>query len=240
MTDLFHRIEKERKAWTPNNPLPDSEHSHWADTVSRCLALTNLEPAVADFIKDGLDSCDKVKLAPAIKSLKRNIQDEEKHEIALTRYKLAMSNYNSMFEQEAQGIINRWTSLTDNPITTAAVLENGVFFVILPIYANAGSISLRITSNSISNDEALHVRSHRAAAQLLGAKPSKALNQLRRDTISWIGASLKDDGAKWDLDRLMRNSDSLMARGISDFVETKTTSVIAPFEVKNETMDAYA
>jgi hypothetical protein len=238
--ELFDRIETQRKVWQPNNPASMSEYALWADTVSRCLALTDLEPAVAEFITEGLDSPDTEKLQPAIRTLRRNIEDEAKHELALTRAKAAMTNYSSSFEDEAVDLIKAWKSLPDNPITTAAVLENGVFFIVLPIYSQFGGTSLRITSASISADEQLHVRSHRAAAQLLGAKPSKALNALRKHTVDWLASSLIADGASWTKDRLMRNSDSLMKRGISDLLETRVANVNAPFELSNLAMDSYA
>lgn len=237
---FFDRIEAERKSWQPNNPTPFSEKALWANTISRCLSLTDLEPAVAEFIAQGLDKSDQSKLQPAIRSLKRNIEDEVKHEIALNRAKAAMINYNSQFETEANELIKAWKQLPDNPITIAAVLENGIFFLILPIYSQFGGASLRITSASISNDEQLHVRSHRAAAQLLGAKPSKELNSLRKTTVEWLSKSLIEDGASWTSDRLMKISNNLMKRGVSDLVETRVTNVNAPFELSNLSMDSYA
>lgn len=236
---FFNKIESQRRSWNPNNPAPSSETCLWPETISRCLALTDLEPAVADFIRSGLDTNDLNVLAPAIGSLKANITEEVRHELAFTRAKTALKDYDNSFEPEAQQLISAWKSLPDNPITTAAVLENGVFFVILPIYATAGSTSLRITSASVSIDERVHVQVHRAAAQLLKAKPSKKLNELRKATIDYIGSSLVADSATWDKQKLQRNSDLLMTRGVSDLLETQVVNVNAPFELNNCSMDSY-
>jgi hypothetical protein len=230
-----------RRAWQPNNPAPNSETSKAPLTISRCLALTALEPAVREFLQEGLDRSDMSKLGPAISTLRRNQEDEVKHELALTRAKHAMVDYTPAFEAEADNLISRWTELTDNPITKAAVLENGVFFIILPIYNMFGSPSLQISSNSISGDEIIHVQSHRKAAQLLGARPSKELNNLRIDTVAWISATIGEEtGGKWTLERCLKNSNSLMSRGISDLLETQVGSQLAPYELAGTMIETYA
>lgn len=234
------KINSQRRSWQPNNPSPKTETAKWSDTISRCLALTDLEPAVAEFIQLGLDRSDATKIQDLIPTLQTNITDEIKHETALTRAKQSLKNYNSEFEFTAKQLISRWRSLSDNPITIAAVLENGVFFIILPLYSLGGSASLRITSNSISQDERIHVQSHRAAAQLLKAPPSKQLNKLRVETIDWLSDSLLCDRSHLTKDRLLANSQRLMQNGVSDLIETQAASVNAPFELSNNTLDKYA
>lgn len=233
------KLQNKRRQWSPNTPPPNSETCLAPKTISRCLSLTKLEPLVAEFITTGLNKADKYKLGEApVAALSRNIEDEEKHEIALTTNREALSNYTSEYENDAQSLIKAWAELPDNEITKAAVLENGVFFIILPIYSLFGSTSLRITANSISGDEILHVQSHRKAAQLLGAKPSKQLDQLRLSTVEWLAQDIGSE-TDWTLDRCITNSTSLMRRGISDLLETQVAAVNAPFELKNTTLEKY-
>jgi hypothetical protein len=197
---------------------------------------------VADFITNGLSKADLSKLDPgAIETLRRNIEDEEKHELALNRAKAAMVDYDPSFESEAQEIIQAWKDLPDPEIVKAALMENSIFFLILPTYSNFGGAALRITSNSISADERIHVISHRTAAQQLGIRPSKAINKLRKDTVKFLFTDLEEEvGAKWSLDRMMKNSDNLLKRGITDLVETAVGTVLAPFELSNSSIDSYA
>jgi hypothetical protein len=231
-----------RKEWQPNNPAPNTDVTLAPDTISRCLSLSNLEPLVKQFISDGIDRQDRSVLGEgAIEALQRNMADEDKHELALTRVKQSLIDFSSTFEVEADQIINQWADLPDHPITKAAVLENGVFFIVLPLYSLFGSASLRVTANSISADEVIHVKVHRQAAKLLKAKPSTALNKLRQDTVAWLSKDLSEaNDPKWTQDRCLRNSASLMTRGISDMLETQVATVMAPFEVKNTTLDVYA
>lgn len=234
-------LNSRRRSWQPNTPKPNSETSKASATISRCLALTNLEPAVATFITTGLDRQDSSRLSSEmVKTLKRNIEDEAKHEIALTNARNAMLDYDSSFETEAENICKEWLELVDNPIVAAAVMENSIFFLILPIYSLYGGSSLRQTAADISQDERLHVQSHRQAAMDLGVKPSKALNKLRLKTVEFISQDIEELGVNWSLDRMIKNSNSLLQRGISDLVETKSAGVNCPFELSNANISSYA
>jgi hypothetical protein len=237
----WETLNKRRRVWAPNNPPIQSETSLAPKTISRCLALTSLEPLVSAFITEGLDKADKTMLGnAAIATLQRNIEDETKHELALNQCKAALTNYSPEFEYEADQIIKAWAELPDNEITKAAVLENGVFFVVLPIYSTFGSCSLRISANSISGDEIVHVQSHRRAAQLLKAKPSKQLDNLREYTVEWLSQDIAECRNKnWTQERCIRNSESLMKRGVSDLLETRVASVNAPFELRNTSLERY-
>lgn len=229
-----------RRIWQPNNPPPLSETSKAPDTISRCLSLTALEPAVARFINTGLSRSDSSKLDPElVATLLQNVKDEERHEVALTRAAAALVGRVDHLIA-AEQLIQAWEDLSDNPITKAAVLECGVFFVILPLYSQFGGASLRITSASISGDERLHVISHRAASQAIGARPSRALDKLRRDTVAWISETLGYEvGGNWSKDRMVANSDTLMKRGVSDLGESRVANVNAPYEISNNSIESY-
>jgi hypothetical protein len=238
--DLF-KLNAKRRSWEPNNPAPMSETAIAPITISRCLSLTPLEPAVAAFLKEGLSRSEAAFLSPElVATLERNIEDEVRHELALNRATAALK-VKLDFTAQAAEFIAAWEALPDNPVTKTAVLECGVFFVILPLYQQFGSPSLKITSASISGDERLHVNSHRYAAQQLKAPPSKQLNALRRDTVAWLAQDLwLEMGGNWTTDRMVNNSDSLMSRGVSDLVETQTVNVNAPYEINNRNLEQYA
>jgi hypothetical protein len=234
----WNELENRRRVWAPNTPAENSEVCQAVETISRGFALTDLEPQVALFIKEGLDLADAAKIAPAKRTLLRNIEDEVKHEIALNAARKATSNYDPQYEAEAKEIMDAWKSLPDSPIVTTAVLETAVFQPLLVLYARFGGISLRVTALDISGDERLHSISHRQAAMMLGTKPSKKLNNLRIDTVAWLAKDLNEGG--FDQARLLKNSELLQRRGISDMIETRANSVYAIMEMPTTSLSAYA
>jgi hypothetical protein len=233
-------VTSRRRNWSVNDPKPASEKTLAPKTISRGLALTDLEISVKDFIQDGISRRDAQVLTPQIQAvLLRNVEDEDKHLIALTRAKKALTDYDDSFENEARQIIAAWNECEDHPITKAAVLELGCFFPLLGMYNMFGSVSLGISSRSISSDEMIHSTTHRVAAQLVGARPSKALNKLRLDTVAWLGENLEEETPTMTKDRLLQNSNRLIKTGKSDLVETSSYSVLAPFEINNNSFDSY-
>jgi hypothetical protein len=235
----WNGVSSRRKSWEPNDPKPSSEASRAPLTVSRGLALTNLEISVQDFVLDGLDRADSQVLSGIVReTLLRNVEDEVKHEIALSRAKSAMKNYDSSFESEGQEIIKAWNDLDVNLILKTAILEVGIFFPLLGMYSMFGGTSLGISARSISADESIHASTHRVAAQLLGARPTKALNILRLETLDWLGTNLGEE-THITKDRLIENSDRLIKTGKSDFTETQSYVVLSPYELSNSVVDSY-
>jgi hypothetical protein len=236
----WNGVSSRRKSWEPNDPKPLSETSRAPLTVSRGLALTNLEISVQDFVLDGLDRSDSQILTGVVReTLLRNVDDEVKHEVALSRAKLAMKNYDSSFESEGQSLIDAWNALDVNPILKTAVLEVGVFFPLLGLYSMFGATSLGISARSISADESIHASTHRVASQLLGARPTKALNKLRLETLDWLGSDIGDE-SYMTKDRLIENSNRLIKSGKSDMTETSVYTVLSPYELSNSVVDSYA
>jgi hypothetical protein len=234
-----------RKDWKPSNPLVNSEFSRCPKTISRMLNLIPLEMEVQKFIIEGLNKPDVQKLGDQsdfiINNLFRNSQDEDTHELALTRCKLAIKNYDHSQENIATSIINQWRDLSDNPITCAAALEAGLFFLILPFFNNYGTGSLRITANSISEDEQKHALQHKLVAKMLQARPSKQLLTLLQETVIYISEDMAEEtNGKWNVDRSLRNSANLLQKGVSDMVDTKSAIMNAAFEISNANLPSYA
>jgi hypothetical protein len=236
---VFETIDAtKRKAWLPITPTADEIVIDGAvDTISKCFALRILELPVKSFILDGLSRPEASKIGEdGVACLIRNSEDEDKHDIALTNCLKVFKNYNPAFEQEAQNILNAWASLEDNPITITACLENGLFFVILPLYRKFGGPSARTTALDISADEVNHVMAHRTASEMMGFKPSRKLDNLRKATCDWLVKDLTAD----DPDVYRRSSDNLMYKGVApELAFTKSYTVPAFFEHRSDNLPYY-
>jgi hypothetical protein len=238
---FYAQVEKNRKVWSPIEPVkseagvPGSE-----DTLSRCFSLKALEIPVKDFILDGLARSESQILGEEGKaSLLRNTIDEEKHDIALYNCIKVFSAYNKDYERLVAPIVEAWINHPDHPITKAATLENGIFFVVLPIYRQFGGEAARMTSLDISADERNHVQLHRYAAKELGYRPSKSLDNLRKATVDWLVEKFEVPG--YNKEVFLKASDSLMYKGITSELDfTRTSTVPAFFERRSDTLPSYS
>jgi len=238
---IFKQVQNKRKQWNPISPTTNEYAIEGAeDTINRCLALRLLELPVKDLILDGLSKIEKGLIGKlGVETLLRNTLDEDKHDTALNNIVKVYPDYDSKLENEAKIILKAWLSHIDFPITKVAVLENGVFFVILPIYRFLGGSALRKTAFDISADEVNHVQSHKEAAKLTNNRPSKSLDQLRKDTVAWLLQNL--NLKSYTKDKFMKASDDLMYRGITDELNfTQTYSQIAFFETRNTNLPTYS
>lgn len=240
----WERVESRRRSWEPANPKPNSEVCDFPDcekmvqVLSRCLALTPLEPAVAKYLDEGIDRVDLFKVSDgAINTLRKNILDEERHEMALNRVASSWINYDASVEKEAEQIISAWDNNTSHPILKTFLLEQGVFMLILTAYSRFGGFSMRLASQDISLDEVRHASSNRAVSMLLGLKPDRLTFDLVEQTVRWVFDGLDHRG--FDTDRMLLNSKKLLRSGKSDFNETAEGVVYAPFEIPKDTQSGY-
>jgi hypothetical protein len=241
MTTIYQEVNSKRKQWLPIEPKTiDKADSSAYDLLSRCLSLRLLELPVRDFINDGLSRKDITSIGEEGKAaLLRNTDDEERHDIALNNCVTVFQDYDPTYEKQASTIVNAWNVHPDHPILKAAVLENGIFFMILPLLRRFGGASLRTTSVDISADEIGHVILHRHVSQELGYKPSTSLDKLRKATVDWIAGSFSHP--QITADKLRSASDNLMYRGIAPELDfTKTFQVPAFFERGNDTLPYYS
>ncbi|MGL5923711.1 ferritin-like domain-containing protein [Chroococcidiopsis sp.] len=237
---VYQKANLARKEWKPVSPTRLESCTNGAeDTLSRCLALRVLELPVKTLILDGLERTEKALLTEeAIETLLRNTQDEERHDTALANCTAVFSNYDSSYEEEANAIAQRWMDHPDHWATKVATLENGVFFVILPIYRQFGGPSLRVTSVDISSDERIHVQTHRHTAKLIGRRPSASLDRLRQDTVAWFLERFKVPG--FSAASFQKASDELMRKGITQELDfTKSYQLPAFFERDNKSLPYY-
>lgn len=238
---FYQDVAQRRKEWTPVSPkTQETCEEGTSSLISRCLALRQLELPVKGLILEGLSRKESNVLGEeGKKELLRNTLDEERHDTALNNCVSVFTDYDKSYESEVTLMVDAWDKHPDNPILKAAVLENGVFFVVLPLLRRFGGSALRTTSIDISADEICHVMLHRYSAQLLGSKPSKSLDNLRKATIDWLVRDFSH--SQIDADRLRKASDDLMYKGVSNELDfTKTYQVPAFFERSNDSLPYYS
>jgi len=237
---FYQDVAKRRKEWVPIKPTAtEYAEEGTTDLLSRCVALRALELPVKDLILEGLSRKEAALLTEEGKAeLLRNTLDEERHDIALNNCVAVFGDYDASYEKEVDAIVKAWEEHPDSPILKAAVLENGIFFMILPLLRRFGGAGMRTTSADISADEICHVMLHRYAAIQLGHKPSESLDQLRKATVDWIVRSFAHP--QISAERLHTASDNLMYKGVSDELKfTQSYQVPAFFENSNTVLPYY-
>lgn len=237
---FYTEVDTRRKAWQPVSPIQQEFAVKGAEnTVSRAFALRLLELPVKEFIIEGLSRADSQGLGEDGKAcLMRNTQDEERHDTALNNCVSVYADYNKQDEVTAKQILAAWNSLEDHPILKVACMENGVFFVLLPILRQFAGPSARTTALDISADEVLHVQSHRYASKELNQRPSLKLDNLRKATVAWMVEKLNVAG--YTKEQFMKASDNLMYKGIAPELNfTKTYTVPSFFEKNNSVLPYY-
>jgi hypothetical protein len=145
-------------------------------------------------------------------------------------------------EEEALRIREAWISHPDHTVLKALVAERALFFVLLPFFRFNGDAGLRTVSADISRDEQVHVAANSLVCRELGLTPSPSLDKLRKATINWVVAPLKQSTNKF-LDKRfwLDASDRLMYEGKApELSDTKRARMPAFFEHANPNLPQYA
>lgn len=236
---IYQQVQNRRKSWLPISPQ-SKEYTTAPGIISRALSLRILEIPVKEFILDGLSRKEAQLIGDeGVKCLLRNVEDEERHDTALNNCVNVLGNYNPKYEKTAAQFAEAWINHPDHPIAKAAALENGIFFLILPLMRKYGSPSLITTSVDISADEVGHVQSHRYATTQMNQKVSKSLDNLRKATAAWIIGQFSS--GKLNPETLMKASDNLMYNGVAPELDfSQASNVPAFFENRNDTLPYYS
>jgi hypothetical protein len=127
-------------------------------------------------------------------------------------------------------------------LVKAYVLENSVFFVLLPLLRTFGGCGLGMISADISGDESVHAAVHRQCAKDMGYSYSPSLDHLRRDTVAWLvdGLQIPEAGRSGRSQRWLDASDRLLYEGCSDLIETRRGIQPAFFEIANDALPNYS
>tara|TARA_B100000214_G_scaffold181789_1_gene131116 strand:+ start:3339 stop:4070 length:732 start_codon:yes stop_codon:yes gene_type:complete len=239
-TPYIHLHERKR-TWTPVQVDAGTLLEGGEEVIQRALALRCLEIPVGDFISEAMKGD-----LPDVKGCKEllisNVEDEDKHDIALN-YAAQAHKVPAKFEREAAHICKTWLELDRHPVLKAVVLERSVFFVLLPIFRFLGDTGLRTTSADISRDEQTHVAANTLVCEQLGLKSDKHMNALRRATIAWVLQPLqaKHESRYLSGNFWMTNSDHLYSKGkAAGLIETRSSRMPAFFETNNINLPQYA
>ena len=239
-TPYIH-LHQRKRTWTPVQVSAGTLLDGGEEVIQRALALRCLEIPVGDFIADAMKG-DLPDVKGCKELLASNVEDEEKHDIALN-FAASAHGVPDRFEKEAAHICKTWLELDEHPVLKAVVLERSVFFVLLPIFRFLGDTGLRTTSADISRDEQTHVAANTLVCEELGLKSNKKINQLRRATIAWCLQSLQGEGSHRHLSSnfWMASSDSLYESGkAKGLIETRASRMPAFFETNNVNLPQYA
>ncbi|HEY9610496.1 hypothetical protein [Allocoleopsis sp.] len=228
---FYSNLMSKKRLWSPTmgdkQPvMPGSEGA-----IGRCLALRVLEIPVGNWVMETGDK-ELAKLEPdAIALLQSNAEDEIKHdcllEMATDTYQLTTKE----MQEEADAIAAEWLQHPDHPIVKAFVLENSIFFIILPILRRFGGQGLRNAAFDISSDESIHAPCNRKVAKELGYSFSPSLDELRDRTVRFLVRDLNAPGKLGRPQVWFDASENLLHKGFApQLEETKAYIMPAFFE----------
>ena len=235
----YDKLLDRKRKWSPVKPTAGKLKEGAEETILRALSIRHMELPVGAFITEGLE-----KSVPdnARKLLESNVEDEERHDLALG-YIADVHNVNDKDEKEGKLLRDAWIAHPDHTITKALVAERAIFFVLLPFFRFNGDPALRTVSADISRDEQIHVGSNSLVCAELGLSASPSLDKLRKATIHWILEPLGTNTYDKYLDKKfwLDASDRLMYEGKApEFSETKRARMPAFFEHSNVNLPKYA
>ena len=235
----YDKLLDRKRKWSPVKPTAGKLKEGAEETILRALSIRHMELPVGSFINEALE-----KGVPdnARKLLKSNVEDEERHDLALG-YIADVHNVTDKDEKEGKLLRDAWVSHPDHTILKALVAERAIFFVLLPFFRFNGDAAIRTVSADISRDEQIHVGSNTLVCSELGLSPSNSLDKLRKATINWVLEPLGINTTDKYLDKKfwLDASDQLMYQGKApQFSDTRAARMPAFFEHANTNLPQYA
>jgi hypothetical protein len=235
----YQKLLNRKRTWTPVQTTAGTFNDGAEEALYRALAIRHMELPVGEFIREALKS-----EVPqhSVQLLESNIQDEIKHDLALTYITNAVG-VDPKAEAEALRIRAAWEAHPDHTILKALVAERAIFFVLLPFFRFNGDGGMRTVSADISRDEQIHVACNSLVCEELGLTPSPSLDKLRKATIAWVLQPLKAGASSKYLDQefWLKASDRLMYEGKApELADTRRGRMPAFFEHSNVNLPQYA
>ena len=235
----YDKLLDRKRKWSPVKPTAGKLKEGAEETILRALSIRHMELPVGSFISEALE-----KNIPdnARKLLESNVEDEERHDLALG-YIADVHNVTDKDEKEGKLLRDAWIKHPDHTILKALVAERAIFFVLLPFFRFNGCAAMRTVSADISRDEQIHVGGNSLVCAELGLSPSPSLDKLRKATINWILQPLGINTTDKYLDKKfwLDASDRLMYEGTApEFSDTKAARMPAFFEHDNTNLPQYA
>jgi len=235
----YDKLLDRKRKWSPVKPTAGKLKEGAEETILRALSIRHMELPVGSFISEALE-----KNIPdnARKLLESNVEDEERHDLALG-YIADVHNVTDKDEKEGKLLRDAWIKHPDHTILKALVAERAIFFVLLPFFRFNGDAAIRTVSADISRDEQIHVGSNTLVCAELGVSASNSLDKLRKATINWVMEPLGINTTDKYLDKnfWLDASDRLMYEGKApEFSDTKRARMPAFFEHANTNLPKYA
>lgn len=228
---FYNNLMSKKRLWSPTMGDKQPVMPGSKGTIGRCLALRVLEIPVGDWVLE-TEAKELDRIHPdAIALLESNAKDEHKHDQLLNMASATYQLTTDVMQQEADAIALEWLSHPDHPIVKAFVLENAIFFIILPILRRFGGQGLRNAAFDISSDESIHAPCNRQVAHELGYSFSPSLDELRDRTVRFLVSDLNAPG-KLGLPQVWLDaSENLLHKGFApQLEETKAYIMPAFFE----------
>jgi len=235
----YQKLLNRKRTWTPVQTTAGQLVEGAEETIYRALAIRHMELPVGDFIHEALKN-EVPEMARDL--LLSNIQDEEKHDLALGYIANAIG-VDETAEDEAKKLRDAWVAHPDHTVLKAMVAERAIFFVLLPFFRFNGDAGLRTVSADISRDEQVHVATNSLVCRELGLDWSPSLDKLRKATINWVMQPLSSANPNKYLNKKfwLDASDRLMYEGKApELSETKRARMPAFFEHANPNLPQYA
>jgi hypothetical protein len=234
----YQKLFNRKRTWTPVQTTAGKLNEGSEEAIFRALAMRHMELPVGDFISEALSE------VPALSAdlLRSNVQDEEKHDLALGYIANAIGT-DTQAEEEAKRLRDAWTAHPDHTVLKALVAERAIFFVLLPFFRFNGDAGLRTVSADISRDEQVHVATNSLVCRELGLDISPSLDKLRKATINWVMQPLSASNPNKYLNKKfwLDQSDALMYQGKApELSDTKRARMPAFFEHANPNLPQYA
>jgi hypothetical protein len=235
----YQKLHERKRTWTPVQTTAGTVKEGAEEVLKRALAIRHMELPVGEFINEALST----EVPPLARELLlSNVQDEEKHDLALG-YIATAHGVDETAEAEAIKLRDAWTSHPDHTITKAMVAERAIFFVLLPLFRALGDPGMRTVSADISRDEQIHVAANSLVHTELGYNISPSLDLLRKATINWVLQPLSATNPDIYLNKKfwLDSSDRLMYEGKApELTFTRASRVPAFFEHSNNDLPQYA
>ena len=235
----YQKLHERKRTWTPVQTTAGTIKDGAHDVLKRALAIRHMELPVGEFINEALAT----EIPPLARELLlSNVQDEQKHDLALG-YIATAHGVDETAEAEAIKLRDAWTSHPDHTITKAMVAERAIFFVLLPLFRALGDPGMRTVSADISRDEQIHVAANSLVHTELGYNISPSLDLLRKATINWVLQPLSATNPDKYLNKKfwLDSSDRLMYEGKApELTFTRASRVPAFFEHSNNDLPQYA
>ena len=126
----YDKLFDRKRKWSPVKPTAGKLKEGAEETILRALSIRHMELPVGSFISEGLE-----KSVPdnARKLLESNVEDEERHDLALG-YIADVHNVNEKDEKEGKLLRDAWINHPDHTVLKALVAERAIFFVLLPFF----------------------------------------------------------------------------------------------------------